>query len=93
MLQARRCSAARYLAIEVHWLSLSVPMLRAAAREDVEALLASNIFFREKPARGYRRGTHWELVNVEARNRLARLAQEEDRASMGLGDNARSRLQ
>ncbi len=89
VIEARRCSAARYAALDKHWAALTVPMLREAPQGALVALLGSNIFHKQKPTRGFRRGTHWELVNVEARNRLARLAQEADRASMGLGDNAR----
>ncbi len=88
VIEARRPSAGRYRAIARHWAALTIDMLREASRDELEALLRSNMFGREKPSRGWRRGTHWEAVNVEARNRLARLAQAADRESIGIGHNA-----
>jgi hypothetical protein len=79
-----------------HWEALTLPMIRAADEDELDGLLwvlgrphtSSEPW--GKPHRGARGGTQWEWVNVEARNRLARLQREADRDSMPCGDNARA---
>lgn len=88
---ARRApSAIRYANVRNHFDALPAKMIREASEAECRALLAeirnpSSAW--NPPPRGARAGTVWERVNVEAANRLQRLAQADDRASFGIGHN------
>lgn len=87
-------SAEVYARRHAHFCALSVAAVRAGERVEVERLLAvlhGGLGFEmpwAPPPRGARRDSHWEILNVETRNRLARLDQADDRATIGRGHNS-----
>jgi len=93
-----RCSRRAYDQEAAHWAAFAPyakAWIAAADKATCERLLArigGNNRAWGRKCRGWRGGTQWEWVNVEVRNRLWRLEREADRATMGLGDNARAFL-
>lgn len=85
---ARRPSRSRYEAADAHWLALSDEVIKNAEQPELlsftELINSIGNLAWHKPHRGFRGGTKWEQINVEARNRLTRLKQTEDRNSIGL---------
>jgi len=87
---ARRASRHKYTATDDHWAALNIGMVRRAERPELTRLLG---FIHRwnwgggiawgKPGRGSRGGSHWEAVNVEARNRLFRLDRAADAIEPG----------
>lgn len=86
------------LAMRAHWEALPLGWLDQADADvaaDFLEMLRPHRPVRspwESPRRGQRGGTKWERANVAIRNRIARLAQAADRASMDLGHNSRRTL-
>lgn len=90
-----RASSPLYERRARHWSALSLGAIRAGDRESIANLLSllqdpdNRASPWGRPGRGHRGGTQWEWVNVEARNRIARLDQLADRESIPAGANWR----
>lgn len=87
----RQFCAPTYRAYSNAWEALelepAIGWIREAEAETCARLVA--ILRQRRPPRGERAGK-WERLNMEARNRLWRIAREQDLASIGLGHNSRA---
>jgi hypothetical protein len=87
----RQFCAATHAAYRNAWQALpldpAIGWIRAAEAETVTRLAV--ILRQVRPPRGERAGK-WERLNMETKNRLWRIARDEDLASIGLGHNSRA---